>query len=77
MADERDFQVIARAGQATLIIVLMTIFMLTVGLWTVYEEAGVVPVGWMWFIAYLAVVLATITHSLAVLVLERSAGGHG
>ena len=77
VADERDLQVVAQAGQATLVIVLMAIYGLTVGLWTFYEGDGVVPVGWMWFVAYAAVILAVVTHSLAVLVLDRRMGGHG
>ena len=77
MADERDLQVVARAGQATLIIVLIAIFAMALALWTIYEEAGTVPVGWLWFIAYAEVILAVITHSLAILVLEGRSRGHG
>lgn len=77
VADERDFQVSARAGQGTLVIVLVAIFSITVGLWTVYEEAGSVPVGWMWFVAYAAVIIAVVTNAVAFLILDRSAGGHG
>jgi hypothetical protein len=77
VADERDVQVVARAGQATLIIVLVGIFSFTIGLWTAYEGAGVVPVGWMWFLAYGMVILASITFAVATLVLDGGMGGHG
>ena len=77
VADERDLQVVARASQMTLVIVLIAIYGLTVGLWTIYEKDGVVPVGWMWFVAYAAVILSVVTNSLAVLVFDRRMGGHG
>ncbi|MFH1763020.1 MAG: DUF2178 domain-containing protein [Gemmatimonadota bacterium] len=75
--DERDFQVVARAGQATLIIVLVAIFGFNIGLWTIYEGAGVVAVGWMWFLAYGCLFLAYVIHALAVLILDGRTSGHG
>ena len=77
LADERDFQIVARAGQATLVVVLVGIFAFTIGLWTAYEGAGMVPVGWMWFLAYGSVILASVTFAVATLVLDGSTGGHG
>ena len=77
LADERDLQVVARAGQATLVIVLVGIFAFTIGLWTAYEGAGVVPVGWMWFLAYGSVILASLTFAVATLLLDGRMGGHG
>ena len=76
-ADERDVQVIAQASQATLIIALVGVFAFTIGLWTVYEGAGAVPVGWMWFLAYGSVILASVTFAVATLVLDGRMGGHG
>ena len=75
--DERDAQVMARAGQTTLVVVLVGIFILTIGLWTTFESDGVVPVGWMWFTAYGSVILATLVHSAVVLVLDGRMGGRG
>ena len=77
LSDERDAQILARAGQTTLVVVLVGIFLLTIGLWTTFEGAGTVPVGWMWFTAYGSVILASITHSIVVLVLDGRTGGHG
>ena len=77
LADERDLHTIARAGQATLVVVCVAIFAITVGLWTFYEGSGAVPVGWMWFVAYTTVILATVTHALAILVLDGRVGGRG
>ncbi len=75
--DERDLHVAARAGQTTLVVVLVAIYAFTVGLWTLFEGAGAVPVGWMWFLAYASVILASLTNALAVLVLDRRLGGRG
>lgn len=77
LADERDFEIVARANQATLVVVLVGIFAFTIGLWTVYENAGQVPVGWMWFLAYGSVILASVTSAAAILVLDGRMGGHG
>jgi uncharacterized membrane protein len=77
VADERDVQVVARAGQATLIIVLVGIYAFTIGLWRAYEGVGVVPVGWMWFLAYGSVILASMTFAASTLVLDGRTGGHG
>lgn len=77
VADERDLQIVARAGQATLVIVCMITFAMAIGLWTLYEDAGVVPVGWLWGIAYAVVIVAVVTNSLTVLILDRGTSGHG
>lgn len=75
--DERDLQTMARANQSTLIVVLVAIFLLAIGLWVAYESAEVVPVGWMWFLAYGSVILASITSSVATLILDGRTGSHG
>lgn len=76
-SDERDLQTVARANQASLVVVLLGMFALAITLWTVYEPAGTVPVGWMWFIAYGAVILASVASAVATLVLDGRTGGHG
>ncbi|MGD2123469.1 MAG: DUF2178 domain-containing protein [Gemmatimonadota bacterium] len=77
VADERDFQVVARASQITLIIVLVLMFLFCTVLWLVHESAGVLDVGWMWFLAYGCMVVALVTNALMVLVLDRSSIGRG
>jgi len=75
VADERDLQVVAQANQVTLIVVLVGIYSFTIGLWTVYESAGQVPVGWMWFLAYGCVILAFVASAATILILDARAGG--
>ncbi len=77
LSDERDLQVQARANQASLVVVLLGIYVFTISLWTVYESAGQVPVGWMWFLAYGSAILAFVTSSVATLILDGRMGGHG
>ena len=75
-ADERDVQVVAKAGQVTLVVVLVGIYAFTIGLWTVYEGAGVVPVGWMWVMAYSTLILSHLAPALVALVLDLGAVRH-
>lgn len=77
LIDERDLMVSTRASQATLVVVLVSVFALSVSLWTVYEAAGSVPVGWLWFIAYGTMFIGLITNSVAVLILDGRTGWNG
>ena len=65
-----------RASQATMIVVLMGVFALSVGLWEAYREEGAVPVGWMWFLAYAVVIGTFIVHAAATLIVDSGLGGH-
>jgi uncharacterized membrane protein len=75
--DERDAEVVARASRATLVVVLVGVFGLSVGLWEAYRPEGAVPVGWLWFLAYGTVIAAFVVHSLATLLADARSGGHG
>ena len=77
LSDERDLMVTARASQATLVVVLVSVFALSVGLWAVFEARGAVPVGWLWFMAYGTMCLGLITNALAVLILDGRTGWNG
>lgn len=77
LTDERDFQVSARASQATLVVVLVVIFSFAIGLWVAFEDEGSVPAGWMWFLAYGEVILAYVTSGVAALIVDGRMGGHG
>lgn len=76
LVDERDAQVAGVATRATLIIVLVGVFALSVGLWEGYREAGAVPVGWLWFLAYGVVIAASVVNAVATLVVDARLGGH-
>jgi hypothetical protein len=76
-ADERDALVVARAAQSTLVVTLVAVFALSLGLWTVFEAEGEVPVGWMWFLAYGSVILASLVFAAATLVADGRSVGRG
>lgn len=75
--DERDTQVVGGAAQAALIVTLLSVYLLGIGLWLGYEAAEVVPVGWMWFLAYGTVIVGSAAYSVAALVLDTRLGGRG
>jgi cytochrome bd-type quinol oxidase subunit 2 len=77
LSDERDLQIVARANQLTLVVVLLWVFALTMGLWVANESEGSVPVGWMWFLAYGSVIVAFLVSTVTTLVLDGRVGGHG
>ena len=77
VSDERDLQIVARANQVTLIVVLVGIYVFTISLWIVFEAGGQVPVGWMWFLAYGSAILAFVTSSVTTLILDGRTGGNG
>lgn len=61
--DERDLAIQNKAMSASFITSLMYIFLITISLYTKFEKAGSVPVGWLWFIAYTLVIVANVTSS--------------
>jgi len=77
IADERDDSIARRANGGTLIVVLVVVYLACIGLWEAYREVGCVPVGWMWFLGYAAVMLAYLTHAAATLLLNHGMGDHG
>ena len=65
--DERDDLIAAKSCQVGLIVVGILVFCGSIALWEVYQEAGSVPVGWMWVMAYSTLIvtnLAPLTISL-------------
>jgi hypothetical protein len=75
--DERDLLVTSRANQTALVVVLVWVFAVAIGLWVAYEAAGQVPAGWLWFLAYGSVVVATVTSAVGTLVWDGRLGGRG
>jgi hypothetical protein len=69
--DERDLQVERRAWGPTLGLSLGYVFLTCIVLWEAHRDTGLVPVGWMWFIAYSTVFLAFVIQAGATLFLER------
>ncbi len=75
-ADERDEQISWRSNGVALTVVVIYMYGLAIALWVVYQEAGVAPTGWMWFLAYSSIFCAYIVHAVTTLILNRRMGAH-
>lgn len=75
--DERDEAINRRANATAFIVVLVYVFALSIFLWERHQESGLVPVGWMWFLAYSMSFAAFISSSVIALILESKASDHG
>jgi len=54
-----------------LITTLLYVFIITIIFYTKFEELGVVPVGWLWFIAYSTIVFVNITFGVCDLLFNQ------
>lgn len=77
ISDERDEIIAMKGSNSGMIIVLVYVFVLSIGLWEYYQEQSAVPVGWMWFLAYSTTLMAFISSSATTLILHRRSNGHG
>ena len=68
--DERDAHIAARANGTALTAVLVFVFLVSIILYESYHDAGALPVGWMWFMAYMTGCFGTIAHAVATLILH-------
>jgi hypothetical protein len=75
--DERDEKLGAKATSFGLVVVAMGVFLANIALWDGYEEAGSVPVGWMWILAYGTLILTHLVPALAFLALDLGMVGRG
>ena len=75
--DERDEMFESKAAGVTLAIVLTYVYLLCLGLWAYFQDAGSVPAGWMWFLAYSTIFLGMIVHGIFTLLLAAGKVGNG
>jgi hypothetical protein len=68
--DERDEQIAVRSTNIGMITVVLFVFLGGIALWDGYQEAGCVPVGWMWVLAYSTLILSHLIPALISLVLD-------
>ena len=76
LCDERDVRVARRANGAALIITLVYVYVLSLVLFEMHHDGALVPVGWMYFLAYSTVIVGSFAHALATLVTDSALGGH-
>lgn len=70
--DERDKIVERRATEIVAIVVLLTIFLVSIGLYEAYADYGAVPVGWLYIMAYGSIVWVSFLHPILRLVIDLS-----
>lgn len=58
--DERDSKVKYDAVVKSFVVLILYIYILSIVLYSKYENAGAMPVGWVWFIAYSVVTAANL-----------------
>jgi len=71
VTDERDNSVMLKASNNAIIVITMFVFVLMIGLYLVYEEAGLIPVSWAWFVAYVTFAFAYFITSIITVVLYK------
>jgi fatty acid desaturase len=70
--DERDKKVESRATEIASIIVLLTFFLASIGLYNAYIDLGSVPVGWLYILAYGTIVWVSLLHPVLRLMIDVS-----
>jgi hypothetical protein len=77
LMDERDERIVRQALGTAFTVFGIYVFILCIGLYEAYNQSGVMPVGWMWFLAYSSGFIAILSRSIATLVLYKRMSGHG
>jgi len=75
--DERDLEIARQANEIALVAVLVFVFVVCMALFLGYETAGILPVGWMWFLAYATACFGLLAQAVATLVLHKEMSGNG
>jgi hypothetical protein len=75
--DERDERIIRQALGTAFTVFAIYVFLLCIGLYEAYNTSQVMPVGWMWFLAYSSGFIAILSRATATLVLYKRMSGHG
>ena len=75
--DERDLEIARQANEIALVAVLVFVFSVSITLFLIYETAGNLPVGWMWFLAYATACFGLLAQAVATLLLHREMSGNG
>jgi hypothetical protein len=68
--DERDDAIARRASEVTLTALAALVFVASIALYEFYRELGTVPVGWLYFMAYGAVIVVSLLHPAVTLVVD-------
>jgi len=75
--DERDLEIGRQANEIALVAVMVFVFVVCISLFLGYENAGSLPVGWMWFLAYATACFGLLGQAIATLIVHRKLSGNG
>jgi len=70
--DERDKKIERWATEIAAIIVLLTVYVVSIGLYKAYVARGIVPVGWLYILAYGTIVWVSFLHPVLRLIIDVS-----
>ena len=76
LQDERDREIARRANGAALVSVMAFVFILCMILFTRFQDLGILPVGWLWFLAYSTACLGYLVHAATTLFLYKEMSGY-
>ena len=77
ITDERDLEISRQANEIALVAILVFVFVVCIVLFLCYETTGSLPVGWMWFLAYITALFGLLAQALATLIVHRKMSGNG
>ncbi|MBN2604541.1 MAG: hypothetical protein JXR62_01800 [Bacilli bacterium] len=69
-SDERNKYFESLSATATMIVIMLIIFSGSITLYVIYEKSGLVPVDWLWYIAYGGTFIVFIVFNLAYLIVS-------
>ncbi|WP_069649019.1 hypothetical protein [Caloranaerobacter ferrireducens] len=72
--DERDEYFLNKALTSSFVATLIYVFIVAISLYTYYEKSGLIPVAWIWFIAYSLIIVANIFTSGFAIFFYRKGG---
>jgi len=75
--DERDERIVRQAMGTAFTVFAIYVFLMCIGLYEAYSTSEVMPVGWMWFLAYSSGFIAILSRAIATLILYTRMSGHG
>jgi len=75
--DERDLEIGQRATATALAVVMGFVFLCCIILYEAHREPAVLPIGWMWFLAYASVLVGQLALALSSLAQHLGMGDHG
>ncbi len=75
--DERDLEIARQANEIALVAVLVFVYTVCIALFLGYETAGSLPIGWMWFLAYITGCFGLLAQAVATLALHKEMSGNG